>query len=214
VSVLFVQDGASEAASLTACLQDAGFLVVVEPAGETVGVDLTAFDVIAIGISEGAEERVRLSRRLRAQGYLGAIIAVGAAPSEVPALLDAGADDFMVAPVEPSELLVRVRMALRRVVTRARSRWGRIEIDRVSRKAYLRARLLALTAREYDVLACLLEAAGETVPRAELLAKVWGRDDDPGSNLVEVHLSRLRDKLGPDASAIQTVRRAGYRLRK
>ena len=66
------------------------------------------------------------------------------------AALDAGADDFVVAPIRASELVARVQMALRRVVTRARSRWGRVEIDRAERKAFLRGNELALTARESE----------------------------------------------------------------
>jgi DNA-binding response OmpR family regulator len=215
VSVLLVQHVEAEATVLGARLEEAGFRVTVDSDREgTVPCDVAAFDVIAIGTASGAEESARLSRRLRAEGYLGAIIAVSPDAADVPSLLDAGADDFVVAPIHASELVMRVRMALRRVVTRAHSHWGRIEIDRFNRRAYLRGTAVALTAREYELLACLLEAAGETMSRADLLTKVWGRDEDPGSNLVEVHLSRLRDKLGADASVIETVRRAGYRLKK
>jgi DNA-binding response OmpR family regulator len=64
------------------------------------------------------------------------------------------------------------------------------------------------------LLSYLVEARGEVVSRADLLSRVWARDEEPGSNLVEVHLSRLRDKLGADADVIETVRRAGYRLRQ
>jgi two-component system OmpR family response regulator len=105
-------------------------------------------------------------------------------------------------------------MSLRRVVARSRSRWGPLEIDRVHRTTSVRGRAAQLTAREYALLACLLDAGGEVVSRSDLLAKAWSREDDPGSNLVEVHLSRLRDKLGADAALIETVRRAGYRLRR
>ena len=77
-----------------------------------------------------------------------------------------------------------------------------------------RRSLLTLTAREYGLLECLAVASGEMVSRAELLARVWSHGGGRRSNLVEVHLSRLRDKLGADASMIETVRRAGYRLRR
>jgi DNA-binding response OmpR family regulator len=90
---------------------------------------------------------------------------------------------------------------------------GPLALDRNERVAYLRERSLALTAREYSLLARLVEANGDTVTRAELLAAVWRRGGEPVSNLVEVNLSRLRDKLGPDAAMIETVRRGGYRLR-
>jgi DNA-binding response OmpR family regulator len=88
-----------------------------------------------------------------------------------------------------------------------------LDIDRAHGTALLRGQPLRLTSREYAMLTCLVEAAGEIVSRNDLLARVWQREEDASSNLVEVHLSRLRDKLGDDASIIETVRRAGYRLR-
>jgi DNA-binding response OmpR family regulator len=214
VSVLIVQPDGAEARALVAVLDEAGFHVSIESAVDQVTLTDDVFDVVVIGAGARLEDQAGLCRRLRSEGYLGAIIALSVSAPEVPGLVDAGADDFVVAPIQPLELVARVRMALRRVVTRARSRWGPLEVDRFHRKASLQGKELSLTAREYALLACLLAAGGELVPRAELLAKVWGRDEDPGSNLVEVHLSRLRDKLGEAAAMIETVRRAGYRLRK
>jgi DNA-binding response OmpR family regulator len=215
VSVLLVHHEETEARSLANALEHAGFDATVEP--ERFGLEpiaLTRFDVVVIGTSESIDERAALCRRLRGGGYLGSILMLGIGADDVGTLVDAGADDFVAAPVRVSELLVRVRMAHRRIVTGAQATWGRITIDRVRMRAYLRGREIALTAREYALLSCLVDAAGQTVSRSELLAKVWSRDADPGSNLVEVHLSRLRDKLGSDAEMIETVRRAGYRLRK
>ncbi len=94
------------------------------------------------------------------------------------------------------------------------TRWGEIEVDRVARTATLRGRSLALTSREYALLVCLLDAAGAPVARADLLARVWGIAEDPGSNVLEVHVSRLRDKFGEDAVLFETIRKTGYRLRK
>jgi DNA-binding response OmpR family regulator len=215
VSVLLVQHESSKALLLAAALEHAGHRVKVEAEGAgPEPVDAAAFDVVAIGAEQAADNRVRLCVRLRAEGYLGAIVVVGVEPDQVSTLVDAGADDFVLAPVQELELVARVAMARRRVVARARSHWGPMEIDRVHRTASLRGQALPLTAREYALLECLLEAGGEVISRADLLSKVWARDDDPGTNLVEVHLSRLRDKLGEDASLIETVRRAGYRLRR
>jgi DNA-binding response OmpR family regulator len=162
------------------------------------------------------ERRVECLRHVRANGYLGAIVALsaGEGEGEVTALLDAGADDFVTAHAAASELVTRVHMALKRTVSGARYHWGIVEVDRVHRSVQVRGRSLALTAREYELLARLVAAGGRIVSRADLLASVWQRDEDPGSNLVEVHLSRLRDKLGADAAIIETVRRAGYRLRR
>jgi DNA-binding response OmpR family regulator len=215
VSVLLLQHDEAEGGALASLLEDAGFRATVEARAESVRpIDATAFDVVVIGVAGTLDDRTDVCRLLRLDGYLGAIVALSASANEVPSLLDAGADDFAVAPVDATELAMRVRMARRRVATGTRARWGRVEIDRVHRSARVHGRQLALTATEYALLTALLDAAGDLVSRADLLAKVWGRDEDPGSNLVEVHLSRLRDKLGPDAEVIETVRRAGYRLKK
>jgi DNA-binding response OmpR family regulator len=210
-----LQHDAVNAAQLAAVLEKAGFGVTVAPEDFDVGhIDAAAFDVILVGVAGRLEERTQNCRRLRASGYLGAIVALSAEESEIAALLDAGADDFVAAPVLASELVARAHMALKGVVTRARRQWGVIELDRVHRTVRLRGRSLTLTSREYELLVCLIEAGGQVVSRADLLASVWQREDDPSSNLVEVHLSRLRDKLGDDAGIIETVRRAGYRLRR
>jgi DNA-binding response OmpR family regulator len=215
VSVLLVQHDSAEAEALAATLEQAGYRVKVEQGGaEPEPVDAAAYDVVAIGAQRSADDGVRLCERLRAEGYLGAIVVIGVEASQVAAHVDAGADDFVVAPVKQQELVARVAMARGRVVARARSRWGPVEIDRVHRTTSLRGHALPLTAREYALLECLLEAGGEVVSRTELHSKVWARDEDPGSNLVEVHLSRLRDKLGTEAGMIETVRRAGYRMRR
>ena len=73
---------------------------------------------------------------------------------------------------------------------------------------------LDLTGREFALLAHLFESDGTVLSRARLLASVWGTEHDPGSNLVEVHMSRLRSKLGEAAWMIETVRGGGYRWRR
>ncbi len=89
-----------------------------------------------------------------------------------------------------------------------------LELDRVHRIVRIQGAPRALTARESELLACLIVAGGDVVSRADLRERVWPRIADRGTNLVEVHLSRLRDKLGPQASIVETVRGAGYRLRR
>lgn len=213
MSVLLVHNEDVDASTLAKALELAGFRVRVQlDIDFSPRFDPAAFEVILIGVARDVRSRLALCQRLRLEGYRGAIVVLSMDSEEPDRLVDAGADDFAASPIPAAELVVRVRAALRRVAMRA-ARWGPVEIDRLQRSARLRGRALALTAREYALLACLVEASGRAVSRAELVAKVWGRHD-PGSNLVEVHLSRLRDKLGEDAAIIETIRRAGYRLRR
>jgi DNA-binding response OmpR family regulator len=87
-----------------------------------------------------------------------------------------------------------------------------VVIDFNEHVAYVRGRPLKLTAREYGLLVSLTEAGGNMVSRTDLLARVWRRTD-ARSNLVEAHMSRLRDKLGTDSVIIESARGWGYRLR-
>jgi two-component system OmpR family response regulator len=89
-----------------------------------------------------------------------------------------------------------------------------MDVDRVSRILRLRGKSVPLTDRDVGLLACLIQAGGDVVSRATLRERVWHRTEDRGTNLVEVHLSRLREKLGEDGNVIETVRGAGYRLRR
>ena len=128
--------------------------------------------------------------------------------------LDAGADDYVVKPFEIDELLARIQALLRRTLGFGRMQLGALEIDRLHRRVTLGGRPLDLTTREYMLLLALAHQGEQVVSRSELLSQVWSTQFDRGSNLVEVHVSRLRDKLGEHAWMIDTVRGKGYRLRQ
>jgi two-component system OmpR family response regulator len=127
--------------------------------------------------------------------------------------LDAGADDYLIKPFEIDELLARMRALLRRNMAPIRS-VGSLRVDLRNRKVWSAGQTVELTAREFEVLAHIVDADGAVVSRARLLASVWGTDHDPGTNLVEVHMSRLRNKLAAAGSVIKTVRGSGYRLER
>jgi DNA-binding response OmpR family regulator len=196
-------------------LEHAGFRLTVVASPDEVQTDeLLRFDGVALGAGAAIDAKTNGCRELRGRGYAGVIVAMCVDITEGEALLDAGADDFATAPVEPRELITRLRAGIRRAAAHPRLRWGPLELDRVHRDLNLRGRSVRLTARECALLTCLIESGDQVVPRAILRERVWPRKEDRGTNLVEVHLSRLRDKLGEDASVIETVRREGYRLRK
>ena len=171
-------------------------------------------DSIAIGTQGPLDGRLLQCRQLRDRGYAGVIVTASDRVADGEALLEAGADDFVTTPLEPREFVARLRARLRRSTTHSTLRWGPLELDRVHRELKVHGRSVALTVRESGLLECLMEAGGEVVSRANLREGVWPRKEDRGTNLVEVHLSRLRDKLGADAGLIETVRRAGYKLRR
>lgn len=124
-----------------------------------------------------------------------------------------GASDYVPKPVALDELLARVRVQLRRHETADDGLvcCGRLELDVARRQARLGDVVCELSDREFRLLRHLVDNAGKVISRERLLADVWGYTFDPGSNVVDVCIRRLRKKLGPDAP-IETVRHAGYRL--
>ena len=124
-----------------------------------------------------------------------------------------GARDYLTKPFSLDELLARIRVHLRRQPVPVGSvlTVGDVTLDLARRQAWIGEAVAELSDREFKLLHHLLEHAGEVVSRERLLSNVWGYHFDPGSNVVDVCVRRLRRKLGPGAP-IETVRNAGYRL--
>ena len=129
-------------------------------------------------------------------------------------VLDRGALDFLPKPFAIAELLARVRARLRATGSGSRTRFvnvGALRLDTQRRVLHAGPRTVALSHREYVLLHHLMLRAGEVCSRAELLTDVWGYQFDPGSNVVDVYVRRLRTKLGAGGQ-IETVRNVGYCL--
>jgi len=158
---------------------------------------------------------LELCRRLRAGGSTIPILMLTARGElrERVLGLDSGADDYMVKPFEVDELVARISSLLRRASGAHRVQLGPLSIDRIERRALLDGKPVELTTRELALLLHLALKHDKVVTRSELLTQVWSTQFDPESNVVEVHVSRLRDKLGAHAWMIDTVRGRGYRLR-
>jgi two-component system OmpR family response regulator len=132
--------------------------------------------------------------------------------------LDAGADDYLPKPFAIQELLARVRALCRRspVVSEQVLRCADLELDVLRRSFRRGARQIALTSREYGILEVLMKNAGRVCSRSMLLEKVWDFHFDPGSNIVDVYLRRLRQKVDApgESKLLHAIRGAGYVLKE
>jgi DNA-binding response OmpR family regulator len=168
----------------------------------------------------GSVNAVGAVRRLRSRGFVAPVLVIGcvATPSDVAAVLDSGADEYVRRPYEPIEVVARLRALIRRScgliwlgsdrTSPALDRWRRVLTDG--------HREVALTARETALLECLAQRAGHPVTREELATLVWGAEnaDRTATNVVDVYVAYVRRKLGKldRGSLIRSVRGVGYEL--
>lgn len=155
-------------------------------------------------------------RRVRKEARLAEVGALLALDHGQVARLDPahGFDDFVLLPFVPAELYARVRAIewkRSEFTNEERVKVGGLVIDRPAREVIRGGAVVSLTAREFDLLVYLAEHRGKVVGRAELLERVWGHEYEGGQRTIDIHVRRLRAKLGPDLE-LTTYRGAGYRL--
>jgi two-component system OmpR family response regulator len=181
-----------------------------------------AYDLIILDRMLPGMEGLGIVRALRAAGVATPVLILSALSSLDHRIegLNGGSDDYLVKPFAFSELTARVNALLRRADGRAgdapetRIVVGALEIDLLGRVVRREGRTIELKPREYSLLEYLARNADRVVTRTMLLEHVWDYHFDPGTNVIDVHISRLRRKLDDefDAPMLQTVRGAGYRL--
>lgn len=216
--VLIVEDDKALQYSLGASLSTAGIQSVCTHLGEQ-ALELEAqglFDAAILDIGLPDIDGFEILTALRQRGSTTPILMLTArdAVSDRVAGLELGADDYLVKPFAPAELVARVRALARR--NRSQSGGsvviGTLICDWDAGRARIGDRELDLRPREWAALRVLISRAGQVVERDMLAAEVFDQDDTPSANALEVHVGRLRRKLQPDGPAITSIRGRGYRF--
>jgi len=212
--VLIVEDDPGIAGGLAATLKAAGYAVdVCGTLGQArAALQVESFELVLLDLNLPDGDGLGWLRQLRAEGHTLPVLimtARDALPDRV-AGLDQGADDYLVKPFEPEELLARMRVALRRSEGRACPvlHHGDLAVDPAAHTVHRAGQPVVLRAKEFALLLVLLRASGQVVTRQRLEEALYGFDDALESNALEVHMHHLRRKLGE--SLVKTVRGVGY----
>ncbi|MDX6582297.1 MAG: two-component system, OmpR family, copper resistance phosphate regulon response regulator CusR [Solirubrobacterales bacterium] len=216
--ILIAEDEARLASFLEKGLRASGFTTTV--VGDGVSAQALAsdadFDLLILDLSLPRKDGLEVLRELRAAGQRLPVIVLTARgdPHERVEGLETGADDYLPKPFHFEELVARIRVRLRGedpASEQTQLRVGEVALDLRTRWASVAGNTVELSAREFELLRTFLQHPNQVLSREQLLARVWGYDYDPGSNVVDVYVGYLRKKLG--AERLETVRGVGYRFR-
>lgn len=216
-SILIAEDEERIASFVEKGLRAAGFSTVIAMTGpDALGYALSgSFDLVLLDIGLPGIDGFDVLRGIREQDRALPVIILTARTSvtDTVAGLSDGANDYMPKPFKFDELLARVRLRLKDAGERGGQSLdaGDISLDLRTRRALVSGKSVDLSAREFALLEEFLRHADQVLSREQLLSRVWGMNFDPGSNVVDVYVRYLREKLG--AQHIETVRGMGYRLR-
>jgi two-component system response regulator QseB len=212
--VLLVEDDPMIAQGLQTALRQSSFVVDWVADGQSAAGALrtSTFDLVLLDLGLPQRSGIDVLRELRQRGDATPVIIL-TARDEVQnriAGLDAGADDYIVKPFDLDEVTARIRSVTRRAAGRGDSRiqHGDLRLDPLTRTVESKGAPVSVSAHEYAVLEALLQRPGAVLSRAQLEDRLYGWDEQIGSNAVEVYIHGLRRKLGPEA--IRTLRGVGY----
>ena len=216
--ILVVEDEKKTASFIRKALQAEGFAVDVCHNGDDglAATRTTPFDAIVLDIMLPGRDGLSLLRQLRERQNRTPVLLLSARGevNERVEGLNAGADDYLPKPFVIAELVARVRALGRRggESKPAVLRLGNLSLDTTTRDAERAGAKIELTTREYRLLEYLMRSAGRICGRMAILEKVWDYDFDPGSNIVDVNVMRLREKIdsGHERKLLHTVRGIGY----
>jgi two-component system, OmpR family, response regulator len=222
VQILLVDDDTDAAGHIARGLRDAGYTVEHSADGQE-GLKLastTHFDLLILDRMLPHVDGLSIVSQLRQQGVKAPVLilsALGTVDNRIEGLR-AGGDDYLVKPFALAELLARIEALARRASGDAQSvgvlRLADLELNLLARRATRAGREIELTAKEYQLLEFMMRRVGQVVTRTMLLESVWNLHFDPQTNLIDVHISRLRHAIdrGYDRPLLHTIRGAGYTL--
>lgn len=217
--ILIIEDDPETAEAVAGVVRDLGLEPVTEVtlAAGVAAAGAGDFRVIVLDRMLPGGDGVDAMAGIRASGSRALILvlsALGRAANRVEGL-EKGADDYLPKPFEPDELRARLRALLRRgsieVLDNDLMAFGDLEIRLKARTVYVRRAHVAVSPKEFELITFFARNAGQVVTRTQLLEQVWKLHFDPGTNVVDVHVGRLRRKLeAAGCAAIQTARGEGY----
>lgn len=217
--ILVVEDDATIGRFVELELAHAGFDVrkVADGAAALEAVGEYDPDLIVLDLMLPGMDGLEVARTLRAQGRTEPILMLTARSEtqDVVTGFDAGADDYLRKPFEIPELLSRIGALLKRAEkkeeTATHLKVGDVEIDPATRSVTVAGKPVEFTAKEYDLLEFFMRNAGRVVSRDEILKEVWGGQRSTDSNVIEVFVCHLRNKIGDEGNQkIRTIRGVGY----
>jgi heavy metal response regulator len=220
--LLVVEDEKKTASFVRKALQAEGFAVDVCHNGDDAlsAAQVTPFDGIVLDIMLPGRDGLGVLKQLRARKNSTPVLLLSARGevNERVEGLNAGADDYLPKPFELSELVARVRALTRRGGENKSTilRVADLTLDTTTHQAQRGDKKIELTAREYRLLEFLMRSTGRLCGRMMILEKVWDYNFDPGTNLVDVYVRRLREKIDAEfeTKLLQTVRGSGYVLKE
>lgn len=214
--ILLVEDDPELGDGLTVGLRQAGFAVDWlrdgHSADQALQTETFDFVVLDLGLPRLSGMEVLVRARSRGQAVPILILTARDATGDKVSGLDAGADDYLVKPIDLDELTARIRALTRRSAGRAAPLLvhGDLSVDPAAHQVTLAGQAVELSSREFSLLQMLLENAGRVLTRTQLEQSVYGWRDEPDSNALEVHIHHLRRKLGSEL--IRTLRGVGYTI--
>lgn len=216
--ILLVEDDPELGDGLAIGLRQAGFAVDWLRDGHAADLALhdEGFDLVVLDLGLPRLSGMEVLKRARDRGQSLPILILTArdATGDKVSGLDAGADDYLVKPIDLDELSARIRALTRRSAGRAAPLLvhGELAIDLAAHRVTLAGQAVELSGREFSLLHMLLENAGRVLSRSQLEQSLYGWHDEPDSNALEVHIHHLRKKLGSEL--IRTLRGVGYTIPK